>query len=575
MSDKRADLEQEFASLFAELHQLARRGFREADLVDLARFPTIVHVTGVAHRDPGTRAAELHALLKGAIARLPASDQAAATLLTGLDPEATDTTLAARRSQAAEALGVATETFRTHREGKLLERVGQALLVQVSAHAPTSTRNRATPNRVFVIHGRNAMASRAIFSFLRSLRVEPVEWSNLVARTASPSPNILDVLRSAIESSSAIIALLAPESASGQPASRESPGQPSSNVLIELGLALGVAPSKTIVATVGNVTVPSDLAGAPVIRLSNAASSRDALRTRLRLLGCEPVEGTLDWLDPATSGDFDAAEQPRSSAHERDRDDHESLQEFIGDRFDLVQRLATGLSGARVWAARDRLTGDRVVLKVWPRLAASSRQQLHESAARLAEIEHPGLVPIRAVLERDNRVAVAAETVDGVPLDTTGRLSQGASLKLVEGLLRAVAELHSHGFVHGDINPANIVITTGGQPVLIDFDALNASAQDDPHRPLEEHVDRPAGIGPAVDVWSVGAILLDLLTGSGGSDRLRAPEEIIGKLDLSAELKDVLRRSLARTPEQRYTSAEEMLDALRRTPEGSVLQSAP
>jgi predicted nucleotide-binding protein len=557
MSGFRAQSDQQ--ALRDELRELARRGFSQPDLVELEQFPAILAVAKLAASDVGSRATALHSLLTGAIAQLSPADQDAVALLAGLDPRAAGKGLRERRRLSAESLGVAAETFRTHRETKLMEHLANALLVHVANESPTRPAAQEDPGRVFLIHGRNEPARRALTAFLRSLGVIPIEWTNLIAAGDSWRAQMLDVLRSALETSSAVIALLAPESPGADDASP--------NVLLELGVALGLAPTKTVVVTAGPVHIPSDLAGLHVIHLSNATTGRDALRTRLRLLGCRVAEHNLDWLDPAVAGDFDLAASLPARTESTNR---EALDDLVGDRYELVQPFSTGFSRRQTWAARDRATDEHVALTIWPTDSPSTQTAIRKSALELAELDHAGLTRIRDVLAHDDHVIVASDVVDGVPLDSAGRLSTRAALKVIIGVLDALSALHSCGYVHADLKPANILIARGGQPVLIDIDALGPHE----HRSAQpiESADEKETAPPAApdDVRAAARLLLTMLAASAGVEGHVSSDEAIDLLETSPDLKQALRRALAADPAER-PSADEMRRTLSSTREAAGL----
>lgn len=177
---------------------------------------------------------------------------------------------------------------------------------------------RGTPNPrdVFVVHGRNEALRSAIFTFLRSLDLNPIEWSVAVSMTETGSPYIGDILDAAFERAQAVVVLLTPDEiahlqprfASGDddPETQPAP-QARPNVLFEAGMAIARHPRHTILVEVGAMRSFSDVSGRHTIRLSNGVSSRQELATRLRTAGCAvSVDGT-DW---HTAGDLTAPSPP-------------------------------------------------------------------------------------------------------------------------------------------------------------------------------------------------------------------------------------------------------------------------
>ncbi len=104
--------------------------------------------------------------------------------------------------------------------------------------------------RVFVVHGRNKAARGAMFAFLRSIGLVPIEWSQAIAMTRRASPYIGEVLDVALEAAQAVVVLMTPDeiaSLQAQYADDDDPettpgGQARPNVFFEAGLALGTLP---------------------------------------------------------------------------------------------------------------------------------------------------------------------------------------------------------------------------------------------------------------------------------------------------------------------------------------------
>ena len=164
--------------------------------------------------------------------------------------------------------------------------------------------------KVFVVHGRNAPASLAIFTFLRSIDLAPIEWGEAVNMTAEGAPYIGQVLDTAFDAAQAVVVLLTPddiaylqqEYASGEDDPDTEPaGQARPNVLFEAGMAMGRNPQRTILVELGKVRPFSDVAGRHAIRLDNTAPKRNDLAQRLNKAGCEVNLTGSDWL---TAGDF-------------------------------------------------------------------------------------------------------------------------------------------------------------------------------------------------------------------------------------------------------------------------------
>jgi predicted nucleotide-binding protein len=164
--------------------------------------------------------------------------------------------------------------------------------------------------RVFVVHGRNETARAAMFTFLRSIGLTPIEWSQAIAMTKRASPYIGEVLDVALEAAQAVVVLMTPDEtaslraqyADGDDDPEMTPGgQARPNVLFEAGLALGRSPDRTVLVELGKVRHFSDIAGRHVVRMRNSTANRQTLAQRLLIAGCAVDLTGTDW---HSAGDF-------------------------------------------------------------------------------------------------------------------------------------------------------------------------------------------------------------------------------------------------------------------------------
>ena len=141
------------------------------------------------------------------------------------------------------------------------------------------------PRQVFVIHGRNELARSALFSFLRALDLDPIEWSEAIRMTGKGTPYIGQVLDAAFAAAQAVVVLQTPDDVAHLHESLTYPGdpeteaqmQPRPNVLFEAGMALGRDEDRTIIVELGRVKSFSDIHGRHVVRLSNDIAPRQEL----------------------------------------------------------------------------------------------------------------------------------------------------------------------------------------------------------------------------------------------------------------------------------------------------------
>ncbi|MFF5078267.1 TIR domain-containing protein [Actinoplanes sp. NPDC000266] len=163
---------------------------------------------------------------------------------------------------------------------------------------------------VFVIYGRDDEARKAVFDYLLALRLNPLEWEELVAATRSTAPSLADVVRKAPLRARAVVALLTPDDVvhlhpalrgdGDTAAERLISCQARPNVFLELGIALATHPSSTIVLQAGLMRETADLAGLNYIRLDDTPRWRHKVAERLQSAGC-PVNLSGDWSNPERS----------------------------------------------------------------------------------------------------------------------------------------------------------------------------------------------------------------------------------------------------------------------------------
>lgn len=168
---------------------------------------------------------------------------------------------------------------------------------------------------VFVVHGRNHTAKKAIFSFLRSIKLEPMEWSEARALTGATSPYIGQILESGFQKAQAFIVLLTGDDQAklnkvylndgDGPEEKQLTPQARQNVIFEAGMAFALHPERTLLIQFGNIRSFSDIAGRHIIKIfKDSTEDRQEIALRLRDAGCDiDITGT-DW---HTEGDFDSA----------------------------------------------------------------------------------------------------------------------------------------------------------------------------------------------------------------------------------------------------------------------------
>jgi serine/threonine protein kinase len=258
-------------------------------------------------------------------------------------------------------------------------------------------------------------------------------------------------------------------------------------------------------------------------------------------------------------------------------------------RYRLVRKLGEGGMGA-VFLAEDTLLGRQVALKV-PCFETDDDQEIVERFYRearvAAAIEHPNLCPVLDVGCDGEFHFLTMPYLDGTPLSRREKpWPADRAVDLVRLLALAVAHLHERGIVHRDLKPANVMIKPGGEPVLMDFGLARSftaagritvpggSMGGTPaYMPPEQVLGEAQAVGPATDVYALGVILYELLTGSlpfegpiatiyGQILHAEPPPPSTRRPELDGRLDAVCLKAMAKKPEDRYSSAAEFARAL-------------
>jgi serine/threonine-protein kinase len=272
----------------------------------------------------------------------------------------------------------------------------------------------------------------------------------------------------------------------------------------------------------------------------------------------------------------------------------------IGD-YEVLGVLGAGGMG-KVFKVRnvisDRVEAMKVLL---PDLAG--RQELAERFLReikiLAGLEHPNIAALRTALTLHNRLVMIMEFVEGTTLAKRveqGPVPTGDALTYIDQVLAALSYAHQRHVIHRDIKPANMMLTSEGVVKIMDF-GIARSATDrgltatgttlgslyymSPEQVKGDAVDERS------DLYSVGVSLYEMVTGQrpfqADSDfsimtaHLQQPPTppITLRADLPAALNEIILKAMAKDPGQRFQTAEEFREALRRCRAGEAAAKVP
>lgn len=248
-------------------------------------------------------------------------------------------------------------------------------------------------------------------------------------------------------------------------------------------------------------------------------------------------------------------------------------------KYDVVGQVGAGSTGL-VWLATQPEVDRPVAIKqLAPDLATDSsfRDRFRSEARVLASLTTPNIVAVYDYVEAPDEAYIVEEYVDGAPLARVvaehGRLTSEQAVGVMRGALRGLTDAHDAGLVHGDVTPANILVTTEGVSKLIDFglsvgSGTSGSSGTAAYASPEAVNGRP--LDARSDVYSAGCVLYELLAGrppfSAGTAAetavlqvAAAPPELTGS---HTRMRGVVGRAMAKDPAERFHDARELLEAL-------------
>jgi WD40 repeat protein/tRNA A-37 threonylcarbamoyl transferase component Bud32 len=233
---------------------------------------------------------------------------------------------------------------------------------------------------------------------------------------------------------------------------------------------------------------------------------------------------------------------------------------------------------------------------------AEFRARFLTEAETIARLRHPNVVQIYGLGDHDGRPYFEMEFIEGGSL--AARLAgnpwaPGPAARLVAVLARAIGDVHRLGIVHRDLKPANVLLSADGEPKISDFGLARSLASDvrltrtgqlvgTPCYMAPEQADAgTVDVGPAADVYSLGAIIYELLTGHPPFraattlqtlDLVRSREPIPPR-DLQPatprDLQTICLKCLEKEPAKRYATAAELADDLRRFLDHEPIRARP
>ncbi len=283
------------------------------------------------------------------------------------------------------------------------------------------------------------------------------------------------------------------------------------------------------------------------------------------------------------------------------------LAKALGPKYEVRRVVGSG-GFAEVYEVWDKDLERRLAVKVLrPDVAwtAGMIERFQRETRAAARLEHANILPIHFVGDGEGLVYYAMPFVDGMSLGEllkrsgAGALPPDRALAIIIPILDALDHAHKAGLIHRDIKPENIMLDTArGRPLLVDFGIARRLDSEagagltqtglvigTPHYMSPEQALGDPNLGPQSDLYSLGCVLFQMVTGSPPFDG-ESSQQVVGKHiadpppaasdvnpKVPREMSDVILRCLEKQPSDRFRSAGEVIAALESDKQPSTMRS--
>lgn len=273
-----------------------------------------------------------------------------------------------------------------------------------------------------------------------------------------------------------------------------------------------------------------------------------------------------------------------------------AIQGKVIGRFNIIRELGHGVQGA-VYLAHDTQLDRQVAIKTLRVNSTQDAANLVREAKIASKLQHPNIVTLYDALMHDGVPYLVYAYIEGQSLEEMLKrekiLPLARAAQIASSVLEGLGYAHRHDVMHLDIKPANVMISSSGQPMLMDFGIARAISQRQPEQDIEV-TGTPLYMAPErisehgsearSDLYSVGMMLYEMVTGtpaiSGDNVFQILHQSAYGKTDAPSrrnfkvddKIEAIILKSIAKDPDERYPDAASMRQALQQYVDSSHSQ---
>jgi WD40 repeat protein/tRNA A-37 threonylcarbamoyl transferase component Bud32 len=327
-----------------------------------------------------------------------------------------------------------------------------------------------------------------------------------------------------------------------------------------------------------------------------------AIASMMSLLGLEPEAGLIGSPWNEREGPAGSSAMIPEASSPLGRDIYETVKLVRIPGYEVLEELGRGGMGV-VYKARqhglDRFVALKMILSASQASPAEAARFMHE-AKTIALLKHPNVVQVHEFGSQDGKPFFSLEYLEGGSLAEKLRGEPQAPLlaaQTVHLLAQAVQAAHEHGIVHRDLKPANVLLAADGTPKISDFgiakqrdSVITATGEvlgTPSYMAPEQAGGKAKNVGPAADIYALGAILYEMLTGRPPFKGASAWETIqfVTNSDpvtprqlqpmVPRDLETICLKCLEKEPAKRYPMAADLASDLSRFQAGETIQARP